>query len=61
MELSEFEAQSRDVIERSLNQLQTATSLMAELENQLSLAGRTVQELGQLIETFVQSQDSTPD
>jgi hypothetical protein len=56
MNLEEFEAQTRDVIEQTLNQLHTATLLIAQLENQVSETGKTVQALSQFIETFVAQQ-----
>jgi hypothetical protein len=58
MNLEEFEAQTRDVIEQTLNQLHTATLLIAQLENQVSETGKTVQALSQFIETFVAQQKS---
>lgn len=53
MEVEEFEAQTRDAVDKILNQLQTATLLIAELEGQISEAGASVQTLSQLVETFV--------
>ena len=53
MEIEEFEAQTRNAIDKILNQLQTATLLIAELECQISEAGASVQTLSQLVETFV--------
>ena len=61
MNLDEFESQTRDVIEQTLNQLHTATLLIAQLENQVSETGKTVQALSQLIETFVAQQKETDD
>lgn len=53
MEIEEFEVQTRDAIDKILNQLQTATLLIAELECQISEAGASVQTLSQLVESFV--------
>ncbi|MBD1863557.1 MULTISPECIES: hypothetical protein [Trichocoleus] len=53
MEIEEFESQTRNAIDKILNQLQTATLLIAELESQISEAGASVQTLSQLVETFV--------
>ena len=53
MEIEEFESQTRDAIDKILNQLQTATLLIAELECQISEAGASVQTLSQLVETFI--------
>ena len=56
MNLNEFEAQTRDAIEATLNHLQTATLLISELENNILQTGTAVQGLGQLIEAFVAEQ-----
>jgi hypothetical protein len=56
MEIEEFEIQTREAIEQSLNQLHTATLLVAQLETQIAETGKTIQSLGQLIEVFVTQQ-----
>ncbi len=56
MTLDEFEAQTREELEQTLNQLQAATLLAAQLETRISQTGRTVQALSQRIETFVTEQ-----
>jgi len=53
MTLEEFESQTRDELEQTLNQLQSATLLLAKLTDQISQTGRTVQLLSQSVETFV--------
>ncbi|MBW4470042.1 MAG: hypothetical protein KME45_06515 [Stenomitos rutilans HA7619-LM2] len=58
MTLEEFESQTREELEQTLNQLQSATLLIAELTAQISQTGRTVQSLSQNIETFVTQQRS---
>ncbi|MBW4694287.1 MAG: hypothetical protein KME27_21290 [Lyngbya sp. HA4199-MV5] len=58
MTLEEFESQTREELEQTLNQLQSATLLIAELTAQISQTGRTVQSLSQNIETFVAQQRS---
>ncbi|MBW4581728.1 MAG: hypothetical protein KME42_19330 [Tildeniella nuda ZEHNDER 1965/U140] len=58
MTLEEFESQTREELEQTLNQLQAATLLIAELTTQISQTGRTVQVLSQHIETFVIQQRS---
>ena len=58
MTLEEFESQTREELEQTLNQLQAATLLIAELTNQISQTGTSVQVLGQSIETFVTQQRS---
>jgi hypothetical protein len=56
MNLEEFESQSRDAVEQTLNQLNTATLLVAQLEIQISEAGSAVQSLSRLIDGFVTEQ-----
>ena len=56
MTLEEFESQTREELEQTLNQLQSATLLIAELTAQITQTGRTVQSLSQNIETFVTQQ-----
>lgn len=56
MSLDEFESQSREVIEQTLNQLQSATLLLNELEAKVLEAGQSVQALGHLIEVYVTEQ-----
>lgn len=60
MNLNEFETQVRDSIELALNQLNTATLMVARLEVQLSETGRTIQTLSQQIEEFVSEQRQLP-
>jgi septal ring factor EnvC (AmiA/AmiB activator) len=56
MNLEEFESQTRDVIEQTLNQLHTASLQVAQLETQIAETGRTVQALSQLVERFIAEQ-----
>lgn len=56
MTLEEFESQTRDELEQTLNQLQAATLLIAELSTQISQAGGVVQSLSRRVETFVSQQ-----
>lgn len=53
MNLEEFESQTRHSLEQTLNKLHTATLMVAQLETQLSEAGRTIQVLSQQIEEFI--------
>lgn len=57
MNLNEFDGNTRDSLERALNQLQTATLLVSALETQLFEAGRTIQDLSGLIERLVIQQE----
>lgn len=61
MNLNEFEAQARDSIEQALNQLNTATLMVARLEVQLSETGRSIQILSQQIEEFLAEQRQLPE
>jgi ferritin-like metal-binding protein YciE len=56
MNLEEFEAQIRDGLEQALNQLQTATLLVAQLETQISETGHSVQNLSRIVESFLSDQ-----
>ncbi len=56
MDLNEFEAQTRDQLERALNQLQTSTLLLSALEMQISESGDTVKDLSRVVETFITHQ-----
>jgi hypothetical protein len=56
MNLEEFRSQTRTTLEATLNQLQSATLLVAELEAQIADAGRTVQHLTIVVEQFINSQ-----
>lgn len=56
MDIDEFEAQTRDKLERALNQLQTATLLLSALEMQIQESGNTVKDLSKVVETFITRQ-----
>ncbi|EKQ67458.1 hypothetical protein OsccyDRAFT_3733 [Leptolyngbyaceae cyanobacterium JSC-12] len=56
MDMEEFRAQTRSVLEETLNKLQAATLLLNELETQIAETGSTIQTLTQLIETFINGQ-----
>ncbi len=60
MNLNEFESQTRFTLEQTLNQLQAAMLMVAQLEVQISEAGRTIQILSQQIEEFVSQQRQSP-
>lgn len=54
--LDEFESQTRDTIEQTLNQLHTASLLVGQLETQIVETGRSLQTLSHLIEGFIAQQ-----
>jgi hypothetical protein len=56
MNLDEFEAQFRDGVDITLNQLQTVTLLLSQLQIQHSAAGESLQNLTLLVETFITQQ-----
>ncbi len=56
MNLEEFETQSREALEQTLNQLHTASLLVGQLETQIAETGKSLQSLSQLIEAFVAQQ-----
>ena len=57
MNLDEFDGNTRDSLEKALNQLQTATLLVSALETQLFEAGHTIQDFSGLIERLVIQRD----
>jgi exonuclease VII small subunit len=56
MNLEEFETQYRRTIEESLNQLQTAVLLVANLEAKIATVGQELQNLNQTVEEFITEQ-----
>lgn len=53
MNIQEFEIQYRNGIDETLNQLQTAVLLLAQLENRITIIGQDLQNLSQTVEEFV--------
>lgn len=60
MNLEEFESQTREMIEQTLNQLHTASLLVGQLETQIAETGKSLQALSQLIEDFIEQQKQPP-
>lgn len=56
MTLEEFESQTRDSLEKSLNHLQTAMLMLSSLEVQILESGNAVKDLSIAIEAFITSQ-----
>ena len=56
MNLQEFETRYRNEIEESLNQLQTAVLLVAQLQVKIINAGENVQNLSHSLEEFISEQ-----
>lgn len=56
MNLEEFETQYRNTVDRSLNQLQTAVLLLAQLQANINNVGQDLQNLSLTVEEFVTQQ-----
>ncbi|RCJ14762.1 hypothetical protein A6S26_08805 [Nostoc sp. ATCC 43529] len=56
MNLQEFEAQYREAIADTLNELQAAVLLLAEVQNKISSIGNSVQNISQRVEEFIAEQ-----
>ena len=56
MNLQEFETHYRNEIEQSLNQLQTAVLLLAQLQAKILDTGHNLQNLSQTLEEFITQQ-----
>ena len=56
MNLEEFENNYRNALEQSLNELQTAALLAAELENRIAVIGENLQNISQTVEEFIVEQ-----
>ncbi|MBD1865289.1 MULTISPECIES: hypothetical protein [Trichocoleus] len=61
MNLDEFEAQVKDVLEVGLNRLQTVTLLAVNLEQQLESTRQSIQELTQVIDNFITAEKQKRD
>lgn len=56
MNIEEFELNYRNGIDDTLNQLQTAVLLLAQLEDRITVIGQDLQNLSQTVEEFVTQQ-----
>lgn len=56
MNLEEFETQYRNTLDESLNQLQSAVLLLAQLEARITHVGQDLQSLSQTFEEYVTQQ-----
>ncbi|WP_445635756.1 hypothetical protein NSTC745_00536 [Nostoc sp. DSM 114161] len=56
MNLQDFEAQYREAIAETLNELQATVLLLAEVQNKISIIGNSVQNLSQRVEEFIAEQ-----
>jgi hypothetical protein len=56
MNIEEFELNYRNGIDDTLNQLQTAVLLLAQLEDRITVIGQDLQNLSLTVEEFVTQQ-----
>lgn len=56
MNLEKFETQYRDVIDETLNQLQTVVLLLVQLQTRITNVGQDLHNLSQTVEEFVTEQ-----
>lgn len=56
MNLEEFETRYRNIIDRSLNQLQTTVLLLAQVEVSVASISQDIQSLSQLVEEYIRDQ-----
>jgi hypothetical protein len=56
MNIEEFELNYRNGIDDTLNQLQTAVLLLAQLEDRITVIGQDLQNLSLTVEDFVTQQ-----
>lgn len=61
MNIQEFEIQYRNKIDETLNQLQTAVLLLAQLENRITVIGQDLQSLSLTVEEFIIEQQDQSD
>jgi uncharacterized protein YoxC len=54
----EFEAQYKNAMSETLDELQSAVLLLAQVQNKISQIGSSVQNLSQSVEEFISNQDS---
>ncbi len=54
--MQDFEAQYREAIAETLNDLQTAVLLLTEAQSKISQIGNSVQNLSQRVEEFIAEQ-----
>ncbi|MFW9258385.1 hypothetical protein A4S05_32805 [Nostoc sp. KVJ20] len=56
MNLQDFEAQYREAMAETLNELQTAVLLLAQVQDKISNIGSSVQNLSERVEEFIANQ-----
>ncbi|MBN3886786.1 MAG: hypothetical protein V7K64_13455 [Nostoc sp.] len=56
MNLQDFEAQYREAMAETLNELQTAVLLLAQVQQKIQIIGSSVQNLSERVEEFIANQ-----
>ena len=56
MNLQDFEAKYREAMAETLNELQTAVLLLAQVQNKILTIGTSVQHISQQVEEFIEEQ-----
>ncbi|MFN6487057.1 MULTISPECIES: hypothetical protein [unclassified Nostoc] len=56
MNLQDFEVQYREAMAETLNELQTAALLLAQVQQKISTIGNSVQNLSERVEEFIADQ-----
>ncbi|MBN3909670.1 MAG: hypothetical protein HWQ35_24980 [Nostoc sp. NMS1] len=56
MNLQDFESQYREAMAETLNELQTAVLLLAQVQNKISKIGSSVQNISRQVEEFIADQ-----
>ncbi|QKQ76735.1 hypothetical protein [Nostoc sp. TCL240-02] len=56
MNLQDFEAQYREAMAETLNDLQTAVLLLAQVQNKILKIGTSIQHISQQVEEFIEEQ-----
>ncbi|MBW4506661.1 MAG: hypothetical protein KME64_09135 [Scytonematopsis contorta HA4267-MV1] len=56
MDVQEFESQYRDAMSETLDELQSAMLMLAQVQRKISEIGNSVQSLSQSVEDFIQVQ-----
>ena len=56
MNLQEFEGQYREAMAETLNDLQTAVLLLAQLQDRISKISSSVQHISERVEEFIEDQ-----
>ncbi|QMS88728.1 hypothetical protein HUN01_14395 [Nostoc edaphicum CCNP1411] len=56
MNLQDFEAQYREAMAETLNELQTAVLLLAQVQQKISTIGSSIQNISERVEEFIANQ-----